>query len=346
MGTRDNPMIWIITTAGFDISLPCYEYEQRALQALEGREEFDRTFVLIYDLDEGDDWKDSATWQKANPGHAYGTPSMEYLQEQYNKAIVEGISAERAFRVKHLNQWWNESMGWITAEVWAKGSEKFDLEQFAGRECFAGLDLAANKDMCALCVVVPPAYPGDRTVAFWKYYVPDETAQNPTKNEGNERYLHWAKDGWLTVTDGNVTDYDAIEADIIKLNEIMPIKMLGFDRHMSYAIMAHLHEAGINIVPVPQTFFGHSAPMKQIERLVMSEQLQHGDNPISNWMLGNVAVMMSSNEDIKLDRKKKKGKIDGIAAMVNAFNVWMNSELKPEELTILDLIAAKNFKDE
>lgn len=345
MGTRDNPMLWIITTAGFDITSPCYEYEQKAVKALDGIEEFDRTFVLIFDLDDGDDWKDPENWKKVNPGWDAGTPSLEYLQEQYNKAKIEGISTERAFRVKNLNQWWNESMGWISAEVWASGSEKFEPEQFAGRECFMGLDLASNADLTSLCVVIPPRYPGEQVIVFWKHYCPDFQVKNPLTNEGKITYQTWARDGYITVTDGNVTDYDVIEADILKLNEIMPVKMLGFDRHNSYAIIAHLAEAGINIVPVPQTFFGMSAPMKQIERLVMSGQLQHGDNPVTNWMLGNVAVMMSSNEDIKLDRKNKKGKIDGIAAMVDAFNVWMNAEMTPEQINILDLIAAKNFKD-
>jgi phage terminase large subunit-like protein len=345
MGTRDNPMLWIITTAGFDISLPCYEYESKVVQALDGLEELDRTFVLIFDMDEGDDWKDPENWKKVNPGWSYGTPSMDYLKEEYNKAKIEGISKERAFRVKNLNQWWNESMGWISSEVWASGAEKFDPEQFTGRECFMGLDLASNADLTALCVVIPPKYPGERALVFWRYYCPDFQVKNPLTNEGNLRYQQWARDGYITTTDGNVTDYDVIEADILKINEVLPVKMLGFDRHNSYAILAHLAEAGINIVPVPQTFFGMSAPMKQIERLAMSEQLQHGDNPVTNWMLGNVAIMMSSNEDIKLDRKNKKGKIDGMAAMVDAFNVWMNSEMSPEEITILDLIAAKNFKE-
>ena len=345
MGTRDNPMLWIITTAGFDISLPCYEYEQKVVQALDGLEELDRTFVLIFDMDEGDDWKDPENWKKVNPGWSYGTPSIEYLQEEYNKAKVEGISKERAFRVKNLNQWWNESMGWISAEVWDMGAEKFDPEQFTGRECFMGLDLASNADITSLCVVIPPSYPGEKVLVFWRHYCPDFQVKTPLTNEGKTTYQQWARDGYITVTDGNVTDYAVIEADILKINEVLPVKMLGFDRHNSYSIIAHLAEAGINMVPVPQTFFGMSAPMKQIERLAMSGQLQHGDNPVSNWMLGNVAVMMSSNEDIKLDRKNKKGKIDGMAAMVDAFNVWMNSEMTPEELTILDLIAAKNFKD-
>jgi phage terminase large subunit-like protein len=347
MGTRDNPMLWIITTAGFDISLPCYEYEQRVLAALDGVEELDRTFVLIYDLDDGDDWKDPATWKKANPGWSYGTPSLEYLIEQYNKAKIEGISSERAFRVKHLNQWWNESMGWIDAETWANGSDTFNPEDLHGRECYMGLDLAANKDMTALCILVPAKNPTEKTLVFWKYYCPDFQVQNPLANEGNMRYQNWAADGWLTTTDGNVVDYDVIERDILAINEVMPIKRLGFDRYRSFAIIAHLVEAlGDNVVvPVSQTFAGMNAPMMQIERLIMSAQLQHGDNPITNWMLGNVSIMISSNEEIKLDRKNKKGKIDGIAAMVDAFNVWMNDEFTVEQLNILDLIY-KNKKQE
>jgi phage terminase large subunit-like protein len=347
MGTRDNPMIWIITTAGFDISYPCYEYEQKAVNALDGVPEFDRTFVLIYDLDDGDDWKDPANWAKANPGLAYGTPSLEYLHEQYNKSKVEGISAERAFRVKHLNQWWNESMGWITDEVWMLGSERFDPEQFAGRECFVGLDLAANKDLTALCVIVPPENHDEKVVVFWKYYCPDEQVQNPLCNEGQIVYRQWAKDGWLTVTDGNVVDYNVIEADILRINEVMPIKRMGYDIARRFGLISNLTNAlGEEIiVAIAQTCRSLNVPMVQTERLAMAGMLQHGGNPVSRWMLGNVAIMINSNEEIKLDRKKKKGKIDGIAAMVDAMYVYMNEDFQHEQITIHDLIAAKNFKD-
>lgn len=347
MGTRDNPMLWIITTAGFDISLPCYEYERRALAALDGEPEFDRTFVLVFDLDDGDSWKDVSTWKKANPGWSYGTPSLEYLVEQYNKAKVEGPSSERAFRVKHLNQWWNESLGWIDAETWALGGAAFNREDLQGRECYAGLDLAANKDLTSLCIIVPAKNASEKTMMFWRYYCPEEQVRNPLANQGSVRYQDWAAAGWLTTTDGNVVDYDVIERDILAINEVMPIKKLGFDRSRSFAIIAHLAEAleEDTLLPIAQTFTGLNAPMMQIERLAMAGQLQHGANPITDWMLGNVAIQISSNEEVKLDRKKKKGKIDGIAAMVDAFAAWMADEFSPDDLTILDMIQNRKSKD-
>lgn len=341
MGTRLQPLTLIITTAGFDTTKPCYEYENAILKVLTGEVELDETFIIIFDLDEDDDWKEEKNWEKANPGLRYGTPTFDYLRKIFKESKVEGLSKERAFRVKNLNQWWNESLGWIPSEEWKKGAEKFDPHALAGRTAFAGLDLAANRDLTALCILLPPQHAGEKFVVFWKYYCPNETLVNPTRNDGKVAYRQWAKDGFLTVTDGNVTDYDVIEADILKINEVFPIEWLGFDRHRSFAIMAHLHENGIPIEPVPQTFFGESAPILQIERLAYAGALQHGDNPVSNWMLSNVALMMDANENVKLDRKKKKDKIDGMAAMVNAFNVYLKSIGELQAANIHDIIGQK-----
>lgn len=341
VGARKQPLILNITTAGFDNTTPCYEYEKVAVKILTGEATVDHVLAIIFDLDEDDDWNDEKNWVKANPGLLYGTPSIEYLRNAYAQAKAEGISAERAFRVKNLNQWWNESLGWIPSDIWKQGADPFDPHELAGRQAFAGLDLAANRDLTALCILLAPQHAGEKYAVFWKYYCPQETLDDPSRNDGKIIYQKWAKEGFLTVTDGNVTDYDVIERDIMQINELFPVTCLGYDRHRSFAIMAHIAEHGIKIDPVPQTFFGESAPMMQIERLAYASLLQHGGNPVTDWMLSNVAIMMDANENIKLDRKKKKEKIDGMAAMVNAFHVYLKSIGEMEATNIYDLIGTK-----
>lgn len=341
MGARSNPLEFIITTSGFNTATPCYEYDQIAVNALKGDVDLDDTFIAIFDLDEGDDWEEERVWVKSNPGLPWGLPQLEYLRSLYQRAKVEGMSSERAFRVKNLNQWWNESIGWITYDEWKKGSERIKPEEIEGRSCFAGIDLAANADITALCLLFPPDEPDGKYIVIFKYYVPDAMVKNPLKNEGHVTYQRWAKEGYLTVTDGNVTDYDYIESDILKLNEVFDIQVIGYDRARAYSLMSKLTEHGFKVEPVPQTHLGQSAPLNQIERLVYSGKLKHGGNPVTDWMLGNVAIMTDSNENIKLDRKKKKGKIDGIAAMMDAFHVYLKSIGQGQDVTIDDLLNSK-----
>jgi len=323
MGTRENPMLSEITTRGFDTSSYCYQFEQVVINILEGTLENDRLFGIIFSMDPGDDWKDPINWEKANPGIAYGTPSKEYLLNEYQKAITEGITKERAFRVKNLNQWWDQSLGWISSEIWKQGSEEINYEDLRGRPCYIGLDLAATSDFTAACLLFPPNEEDHKFTCVWRYYCPDAMVKSPKRNMSKTAYMQWANDGWITTTDGNVIDYEFIENDIINLAEEYDIKCLGYDRHRFYLIMAKLQEHGIKIEPVPQTFSGLSAPMTQIEILASRGMIRHGGNPVTDWNLSNVVVMMDSNENIKIDREKKKDKIDGIAAMIDAFNVFL-----------------------
>lgn len=320
---RNQALLFIITTAGFQTASPCYSYRKSIISLLKGEVESKSTFGIIYTLDEGDDWKNPDVWEKATPNLGTGIPKENFIK-QFNKAKAEGYSSEIAFRVKNLNCWVNEAHGWINADVWKTGNEKVNLEDLKGRTCYLGLDLAATRDITGLCLLFPPEDEEEPFRAFWRLYCPMEMIENPKRNEGGTNYMQWWKDGYITGTDGNVTDYRYIEKDVLELEKHFHLKRLGYDRHNSYEIITRLSEAGVAVEPVPQTTLGLSTPMKQIERLVYSGMFLHGNNPVINWMLGNVAVYVDGNENMKLDRKNKKDKIDGIAALLDAKNVYLN----------------------
>ena len=323
MVAREQALLFIITTAGFNTASPCFDYRKSVVSMLQGKKENNSTFGIIFGLDEKDDWRDEKVWIKATPNLGNGIP-LQNFKEELEKATATSYTDELKFRVKNLNQWINDAKGWIAGEKWKESGRIFTLENLKGRSCYAGLDLASTRDITALTLLFPPEDDEDDFYAFWRLYCPEDMITTPKKNDGQINYQQWWQDGFITMTDGNITDYRYIEKDIEELNLHFEIKRLGYDRYKSYEIITRLQESGILVEPVPQTFLGMSAPMQQVERLIYSKKLSHNNNPVVQWMLGNVAVMMDGNDNIKLDRKNKKDKIDGIASLIDAMNVYMN----------------------
>ncbi len=334
---RRQPLLFQITTAGFDTSAPCYEYEQSVVAMLEGDNDMDTTFALIFSLDDGDDWRDERNWYKANP-HLGDLMSLDDFRAAFQRAVSEGVTSERKFRVKNLNQWLTEAAGWISEDHWRRGAQPLNWADFEGRTAYLGIDLASTRDLTALCILFPPEHDGDPFAAFWRFYCPEAALTNPKRNDGRVAYRKWAKEGYLIPTPGNAVDYQAIYEDIIEISKHVEIAGIGHDAWNRASLFPRLEE-DFKIVPVPQNYSNLSFPMKQVEALVAEGRFLHGDNPVVNWMLGNLVVMMDPNENIKPDRKRKKDKIDGIAALLDAFNVYLRSFGEPDDLTISDLMS-------
>ena len=323
MGSRDNPLLLIITTAGFNIESPCYNYRQSVSNILKGDAIDDHTFACIWTLDEGDEWDDPNVWIKANPNLDISV-KRDFLQSQVQQAKNEGPSKENGFKVKNLNIWVNSAEGWISGDVWKSSREKFTLDQLHGAPCFVGMDLATVRDIAAVCLFFPPREDGKLARLLWKFYVPE--AMLTQREDGKVNYKRWAQDGHLVVTQGNVIDYRHIIDDIVEISKVVQIVSLGYDSWNSKYVIPELGERGVQCAPVSQYFSGLSEPMKYVERMAYSDQIHHNNNPVMDWMLGNVAVLKDTNGNIKPNKSKSADKIDGVAAMLNAVSVWLNTE--------------------
>lgn len=341
MGGRSQPLLLIITTAGFDISLPCYEYEMTALKVLEGEKEIDRSFVMIFDLDDEDDWKHEATWVKANPGVPYGFPSMAYLRDECQKAQAEGFSKEKAFRVKNCNQWLSQSVGWIPEDFWKASQTDFSLEEMKGRRVWVGLDLARTRDLASLCLLFPPEDEGEKFRLYWKHYAPGDLIDNPKRNEGKINYRRWEKMGLITRIDGNIIDDRVIFDDIMQIDADHDLQLVGFDRKFAYAIIADLTEEDITCSPIQQNSTGLTVPIFQAEALFFGHHIETQQNDLMLWEMGNVVLIYEDGDHVRISKKKSPEKIDGVAAMLDAFAAYMNSYSERERVNIFDLINAR-----
>lgn len=322
LGARLHPLINAITTAGFILDGICVEIRTYLVKVLRGEIIDDRMFGVIYTIDEGDDPYDPEVWQKANPSLG-SAKTLVYMQEQASQARVLP-SARAGFLTKDLNVFVGDALSWFDMQVWDKGGKKFDPEMLKGRACFGGLDLASTRDITAFVLLFPPPdgdEDGDWYVLVWAW-VPEAKLKADTSAQGGEKakvdagadYKTWAKKGWLTVTEGDVTDYAPVRETILQAMNDYDVQEVAFDTWNSTHLANELLEKDVPMVKLPQNFGGLSPGAKHIERLVYSKRLRHSGNPVLRWCAGNVTLLIDSNENIKPDKKRSQGRIDPIVA--------------------------------
>lgn len=317
MGARRQPFRFSITTAGADMTSLCRQEWDYALKVRDGLH-VDRSFLpVIFAADEKDDPADPATWRKANPNLGV-TIKEAYLREKYEKALAQP-GALNAFKRLHLNIWTEAHDKWMPPRVWnqASNAEAFDENDLIGRPCWAGLDLAWKHDVSALPVVFPPVAADPCWRVVCRFFLPEIGITERAKRD-RVPYDQWAREGLLTLTPGDVTDFDVIEAEARALHAKFKFTALGFDRFMAGATINHLTESGIECVGVGQGFVSTALPMAELDRAAHAGQFRHGGNPILAWMACNVVAQTDPAGNMKPDKKRSIQRIDGIPATLNA----------------------------
>ena len=319
MGARRQPLLFTITTAGFNRESPCYKHRNYCASVLSGAIKDDALFSVIYTLDEGDDWTDSKNWAKANPN--WGVSVYPRQLEQALTEAKEFVHKEVEFKTKLLNVWTDTALTWITDSVWMDCAEAGEVDGI----CYGGLDLASTGDFCAFSLYFPE-YSAIRT---W-YFLPSEAAYR-RKDAAGASIRQWIADGQIIATDGNVTDYSYIKAKIIELAQRYDIKDIAFDRFNASQLVIDLQNEGLTMFPFGQGFISMSSPTKELERLVKDAQLKHDGNPVTRWMMGNILLKSDPAGNIKIDKAKSGDKVDGPVSIVMALGTAMQDAAKEKE---------------
>ena len=324
MVSRTQPMLFIITTAGFNRNGPCYQLRKVICDILEGKKKDESLFGLVFTLDEDDDWEDERNWIKANPSIGI-TPTWEAMRSQYTKAKNEGETARINFLTKNLNIWTTVSKTWIKDEDWMRNAAPIEPDDLRGRECYGGLDLASVRDITALILFFPARNSDERHIALSYFWIPEDGADQRSRDDGVP-YLQWVADGIIEATPGNVTDYGWVKSRILDLCELYQPEAIAYDRFNASQLVIELQEEGVKMEPFGQGFVSMSAPTRQIEKMVLSGELNHGGNEVLRWMCGNVTLRIDPAGNIKMDKGKSQEKIDGMVSLAMAIGEWMTGE--------------------
>lgn len=314
---REEPLYFLITTAGTDTKSICYETHTKALDILDGRK-IDPTFYpVIYGADEKDDWSNPKVWKKANPSLGI-TVAMEKVKAAFNSA-KQNPAEENSFRQLRLNQWVKQSIRWMPMDKWDECSFLVNEKNLEGRVCYGGLDLSSTTDITAFVLVFPPIDEDDKYVVLPYFWLPEETLDLRIKRD-NVPYDLWEKDGHILTTEGNVVHYGFIEKFIEKLYEKYNIKEIAFDRWGAVQMVQNLEGMGFTVVPFGQGFKDMSPPTKELMKLVLEKKIAHGGNPVLRWMADNIFIRTDPAGNIKADKEKSSEKIDGIIATIMALD--------------------------
>lgn len=319
LGARSQPLLSAITTAGFILDGICTELRDYLISVLEGRRKDDSFFGYAYTLDEGDDPFDESNWPKANPGLGL-SKTVEYMRAQARKAAALP-GARVNFFTKDLNIWCNSADGWFDMAAWDAGKRKFDPAVLKGRRCYGGLDLASTRDLTAFTLVFPPDEEGEDWYVLVWFWCPQDKVTTQSADDAAP-YEAWVRAGWLTATEGNVTDYGPVRDKILQAMREFEIVEIGFDRWNALQLANELMAQGVPLVEVPQNTGGMYPGSKLLEELVYGKRLQHGGNPVLRWCASNTALLFDTNGNYRPDKKKSNanGRIDGVVATVMALS--------------------------
>lgn len=314
---REQPLYFLITTAGNDKESLCYELHTKAQDILDGRKFDPRFYPVVYGLRDSDDWTDEANWYKANPSLGL-TIRIESVRDMFREAM-DNPAEENVFKQLRLNMWVASLTRFIPEQVYDLGNIPIDMEDLEGRDCYAGLDLSSTNDITALVLMFPPRDENEKYVMLPFFWIPEDSIPLRVRRSGVP-YDVWHKQGYLNATEGNVIHYSFIEKFIEDLGQKYHICEIAFDRWGATQMVQDLEGMGFTVVPFGQGFKDMSPPTKEFIKLLMEGRIIHGGNPVLRWMSGNVIVDRDAAENIKPTKAKSPEKIDGIVAAIMALD--------------------------
>lgn len=316
-GARSQPLVFAITTAGFDRQSICWELHEYARKVIEGVVDDPTFFAWIKDTPEDADWQDESVWHLANP--ALGDfRDIDEMRTMARRA-KETPALENTFRRLYLSQWTQSETRYIPMDKWAATAGEVDVAALRGRECYAGLDLATVNDVAALVLVFPPEGESDiyKVVPF--FWIPEDNMHERVRRD-RVPYDAWERQGFITATPGNVIDYAFIRAKLNELADQFYIREVAFDRWGATKISTELQDDGFTMVQFGQGFVSMNSPTKELLKLTLEERMHHGDNPVLRWMCDNLVVRQDPAGNVKPDKEKSTEKIDGMVALIMALD--------------------------
>lgn len=326
---RNEPLWWVITTAGDDPDRKSIGWEQHeyARKVRDGELKDETWYVKIYGAPEEADIWDEKLWFQVNPSLGI-TIDIEIVRQQAASA-KNSPSVEKLFRWLRLNQWVSfKKTGWLPLSLWDSTNASWGLDELKGKKCYIGLDLSSTTDLTAAAVLFPPQ-PGFEKEwrCIFETWVPDENMKERVRRD-KVPYDVWVTSKYLIATPGDAVDYDYVQARIEALAKLYKVKFLCVDKWNATMLTQNLAKKGIKSIAIEQTIAGLSPGMKEFERLIRDKQLTHEFNPLVRWTFGNVVVFTDGNGNMKPMKNKSMEKIDPIVALISAMNAAFRLENK------------------
>lgn len=320
MGSRKQPLMVSITTSGTlrtSLEFDLFQYGKKICEGVLDNPSF---LPCLHYANEEDDWSSPETWRKANPSLGITVQESWYKEEAQRAA--DQPSYETPFRTYYLCQHVTSSARWLKMSDWDLCKAEFSDEELVGLPCYLGIDLGQTTDLSSIAAVW---LDGDRMyVKSWNY-APEVGAVIRASRDGVP-YLEWQRRGWLTLTEGDSTDYNYIIGQVKVLAGKYKVKMVGYDPYNAQNVGNDLEAAGLNVVRVPQSYLNLSTPTRMYEKFVTSKSLKHDGNPVLSWAMSNVVTEQDFAGNARPSKRKSTERIDPVVAAVVALAASLHDE--------------------
>lgn len=320
MGSRLQPLMCCCTTRSSNQSGFYKELEQSGIDVMKGLKTDDSVFCLVYTLDDGDDCEDERNWIKCSPNLGVSV-FPDFYKQQITK-MKNAPSQATSILTKVFNIWTSSSNVWIPLDYITNSMKKVDDTSFKDKMLYVSFDLASTSDLTCLSAM----YEDEGKVYFknW-YYLPKDTLKTSVNKD---KYKTWERQGYLTVTQGNVTDYDYVFNQIKRLeNGSDGIARISYDSWNATDFSIRLTEDGFNMLPYSQSIGSMNRPTKAIERLLIEgKSIVIDKNPITLFCFENSVAKLDYNDNVKIVKESYDNKIDGVIAIIMNYGGYQNEE--------------------
>jgi phage terminase large subunit-like protein len=338
-GARSQPVDMRITTAGDDPQSPGGHEHAYACQVLDGVLEDESYFAFIAHADpedlDGGRWQTAATWRKANPNYGVSVQPNDLAALAIKAKNMP--SAAAAFQQKRLNVWVSTSTPWLSLEGWRRGQSTWTAESMKGESCFLGIDLSSKIDLTAIVAVFPPAPPRLSWRVFGWGLTPIETLADREQRD-RAPYRLWVEQGYLRTNPGQRIDQTRVRECVKELAAQFDVQQVGVDPWNAGNLMKELGEDGFQVVAIPQTLQQMSAPSKDFEADVLDGLIDAGGNPLFAWCIANVVVVRDGKDNIYPVKKRSRGRIDPVIALLMARKLAaMDALVEPKQYQMVIL---------
>lgn len=321
--TKDEPIVWQITTEGFVNDGYLDKELKYARSVLAGDIEDPTLLVWLYTQDsENEIWQDERSWSKSNPSLGL-IKKPQYIRDQLRKAQHD--KTERVFTMaKDFNIKQNNAAAWLTESEY-QNQAACRAEDFRGAVAVGGVDLSETTDLtCAKALIMRPG--DNRKYVLTKYFIPESKVE-AGEIQDRKNYLEWAKQGLITITPGNENDFSLVTKWFVDLYKTYGIRFfkVGYDNALAKFWVDEMDGLGFDMERVRMDKYSLSNPMKLVEADLRSQLIVYNDNPIDRWCLGNTAIKIDGLGMIMpvkvLDQKNRR--IDGALALIIAYATYM-----------------------
>jgi phage terminase large subunit-like protein len=330
IGARINPLILIITTAGSNKQSFCNDYLKYHKNILDNKIEDENSIGFIYQPDIEDKLSNEECWIKANPS-LNNINNIEDLRIAFKQA-EHSYADQYAFITKHLNIFWDTPDVWIPNDILLPLFTNFEISNFAGKDCYIGIDLSKNTDLTAIVLLFPPDENNSKFNVYPIFFMADRP-NNIIRKNGKD-LSQWIRQGYIIKCDSKVIDLVQIYDKIIELSEQFNIISISYDKYNAPQVISKLQEKGIECEAFEQNAKRYNAPLKMLESFVYENKINFYDNPALLWMFSNVILYFDTNANIKIIKNKTNDSVDGVVGLGMALGGFIESKYGRELIAL------------